>query len=207
MTGKKCVFCNYNSIKEEVLWESDNFYVKIGIGIFAPGHVMMVSKKHTSCFGELPKHLVKEFIFFKEKIFNLIKSNFSEPIIYEHGIYGQTVKHAHIHFLPFKTNLFILENIGKKIFTSLKSTQIDNIFQMINIFERDGSYIYLEENSKKQIFHTKGLQEGYNFRKEIARLTGLHGLARWQSIDEEEKQRNNEWVKTTKEILKKDVKF
>jgi len=90
---------------------------------------------------------------------------------------------------------------------NLKSTQIDDIFQMRDIFEKDGSYMYLEEKDKKQIFYTKGLQKGLNFRKEIARLTGLYGLSIWQSINEKEKQRNNEWIKITKEVLKKNVKF
>jgi len=112
MTKEKCAFCDYNSIKEDVLWESDNFFVKVGIGIFAPGHVMMVSKKHLTCFGELPNHLTKEFMSFKQEVFDAIKSNFFEPIIYEHGIYGQSVEHAHIHFVPKKNDLFILDNVG-----------------------------------------------------------------------------------------------
>ncbi|MCH8004171.1 MAG: HIT family protein [Nanoarchaeota archaeon] len=207
MTKEKCAFCDYNLIKKDVLWESDNFFVKVGIGIFAPGHVMMISKKHASCFGELPKQLIKEFMSFKEEVFNKIKSNFFEPIIYEHGIYGQSVKHAHIHFIPFKTDFFILDDIGKKVFRDLKSTQIDNIFQMMDIFEKDGSYMYLEEKDKKQIFYTKELQKGLNFRKEIARLTGLHGLADWRNMAKEEEQRNREWIKITKDVLKKNVKF
>ena len=67
----------------------------------------------------------------------------------------------------------------------------------------EGSYFYLEEKSKKWVFHTKNQPEGkFTFRKEFAKLTGLHGLTKWQTIPEEEKQRNNEWVNLTKEKLK-----
>jgi len=207
MIKENCLFCNYNLIKEDILWESENFFVKVGVGILAPGHVMMVSKNHLSCFGELPKNLFKEFSNFKEELFNSIKSNFSEPLIYEQGAYGQSVEHAHLHILPMKTDYFNLINIGDKILRDLKSTKIDDIFQIIDIFGKYGSYMYLEENGNKQIFHTLGIKKGYTFRKEIAMHTGLHGLAFWQNMDEKEKQRNNEWIKITKEALNRDVKY
>ena len=81
MTKEKCEFCDYNLIKEEILWESDNFFLKVGIGIFAPGHIMMVSKQHISCFGDIPKYLIKDFLFIKEEIFSKIGTNFF-PIIF-----------------------------------------------------------------------------------------------------------------------------
>jgi len=208
MTGKKCAFCNYNLIKEDVLWESDNFFVKVGVGILTPGHIMIIPKKHISCFGELPKQLSREFILLKEEVFSRIKSNFSKPIIYEHGMYSQSVNHAHLHFIPSKNEVYNLENIGKKIFKDLKSTQIENIFQIVDIFEKEGSYIYLEENAKKWLFHTKGLpHRKYTLRKEIARLSGSHGLADWRNMPKEEEQRDRQWIKITKEILKRYAKF
>lgn len=208
MPRKTCIFCNYNLVKEDVLWKSDNFFVKVGFGILAPGHVMIIPKKHISCFGKLPKQLINEFISLKEEVLNKIKSNFSEPIIYEHGVYGQTINHAHLHFLPTKNEFYKMGNIKKGLFKDLRSTRINDMFQIIDIFEKEGPYFYLEENDKKWVFHTKGLPEKkYTFRKEFARLTGLHGLKEWQNMDEEEKQRNKGWVKATKEVLNSNIKF
>jgi diadenosine tetraphosphate (Ap4A) HIT family hydrolase len=202
MTEEKCVFCNYNLIKENILWESDNFFVKVGVGIFAPGHVMITAKEHISCFGELPKELSKEFLLLKEYVFEKVKSNFSEPIIYEHGVYGQSVNHAHIQFIPNKSNFYHLERIKEKIFLDLDSTKIDDILQIMPVFKKDGSYLYLEENGQKWVFYTKGLQEGkYNFRREFARLTGLNGLSNWRHMPKEEKTRNKKWTILTKEKL------
>lgn len=202
MSRKTCIFCNYDLIKDDILWESDNFFVKVGVGILAPGHIMILPKKHMSCFAELPKQLNNEFMFLKEEVFNKIKSDFSEPIFYEHGIYSQTVNHAHVHFVPSRTKFYKLENISEKIFSDLKSNHINDFFQIIDIFQREGSYFYLEENDNKIIFHTEGLPKNkYTFRKEFARLTGLHGLKEWQNMDEEEKQRNKGWVKATKEVF------
>lgn len=200
---RNCLFCQIHKIKTDIIWKSKNFFVKVGIGILAPGHVMVVPKKHMSCFAELPKQLRKEFISIKEDIFNKVKSNFYEPIVYEHGIYGQSINHAHLHFLPSKNEYYTLENIKENFFKSMKSTQIDNTLQIREVFQREGSYFYLEQEGKKWIFHTKGLEEGkFTFRKEFAKLTGLHGLTDWQKMPEEEKQRNELWVNTTKEVFK-----
>ena len=102
----KCVFCDYDRIKEDILWETENFYVKVGVGILAPGHIMIVSKKHLSCFGEIPDELNEEFTHLIEEVFQKVKSNFSEPIMYEHGVYSQSVPHAHIHFVPKKSDFY-----------------------------------------------------------------------------------------------------
>ena len=64
----ECIFCNLQSSTDEILWETNNFFVKVGIGIFSPGHVMIISKKHLSCFGELPKELYKEFVVLKGEV-------------------------------------------------------------------------------------------------------------------------------------------
>jgi len=208
MAEEKCIFCNYDSIKEDILLKSDNFFVKVGVGILAPGHVMIIPKEHISCLGELPKQLTKEFISLKDDVFSKIKSNFSEPIVYEHGMYSQSINHAHLHFVPSKNKFYKLENLIENIFKDLKSVQISDIFEIRDIFEREGSYIYLEENNNKCVFHTKGLPDKkYTFRKEFSRLTGLHGLIEWENLPENEKQRNKEWVKTTKEVLNSNIKF
>ena len=198
-----CLFCERSKIEKDILWESDNFFVKVGVGILSPGHVMIIFKKHLSCFGELPEESEKEFFEMKKEVFDKVKLNFFEPVIYEHGIYSQSVSHAHIHLVPCKSQFHNIENIKEKIFKELKSTQINDMFQIREIYEEEGSYFYLEEKGKKWVFHTEGIVDGkFTFRKEFARLTGLKGLSSWQNLPEEEKKRNEEWVKITKEKLK-----
>ena len=202
MKKEDCIFCNYESIKEDILWESENFFVKVGVGVLSPGHVMLITKKHLICFAELPVFLHEEFLTLKGKIAEKISSSFSKPIIYEHGIYSQSVRHAHIHFVPSETEFYRLEGI-KEAFNYLKSERVQDTLEIKNIYKKDKSYFYLEENGFKWILQTKGLPEKeYDFRKEFAKLTGLHGLADWQKMREEEKCRNEEWVNITKNVLK-----
>jgi len=121
--------------------------------------------------------------------------------MYEHAVYGQSVPHAHIHFVPYKYH--VLMDLREKIFKGLNSIPVDDIFQIKDIYKEEGSYFYLEEKGRKWIFHTKGELEGkYNFRMEFAKMTGLWGLSAWRTMPEEEKERNEEWVRETKERLK-----
>ena len=199
-----CPFCQLEEIRKDILLESENFFVKVGIGILAPGHVMIITKEHILCFAELPDNLAEEFATIKNKLFEKLKSNFSEPIVYEHGIYGQSINHAHLHFLPRKNEYFDLSNIREVLFNGLKSTSIANMEQIADIHAKEGSYFYLEVDGGKLVYHTKGKEEGkYIFRKEFARLTGLKGIEDWRSMNEEDKQRGREWISITKKAFGK----
>ncbi len=200
---KDCVFCQTDNIKRDILLESENFFVKVGVGILAPGHVMIIPKMHLTCFGELPQQLMKEFLSLKDEVFNKVKSNFFEPIIFEHGIYGQSISHAHMHIIPIKSGHYNLKNIKENFFKGLKSTKIENFSKLADIFREEGSYLYLKENGQNWVFHTKDAPNGkYIFRKQFANFTGLHGLSDWKAMDDEERERNKEWVKVTKEVFK-----
>ena len=199
---KDCLFCQRDKIKDDILLESENFFVKVGVGILAPGHVMVITKGHISCFAELPKQIMKEFISLKNKVTENLKLNFTNPIIYEHGIYGQSIKHAHLHFLPRKNEYFDLSNIREVLFNGLKSTSIVNMEQLAYIHAKEGSYFYLEIDGDRMVYHTKDKEAGkYIFRKEFARLTGLTGLENWKSMTENDKQRDREWIDITKKTF------
>jgi len=200
MVEDNCVFCNYENIKGDVLEESGNFFIKVGKGILAPGHVMVITKKHEPCFGALSSQLLDEFEHIKKNLIDNLKNKFSEPIVHEHGNYSQTINHAHMHFIPKKNELYDLSDFVNSIFLDLNKTEIHTITSLFDIFNKEGSYLYLEENNQKWIFHTKGLPDGkYTFRKEFARLTGFHNLMDWRNISKEDQVRNDEWVNLTKQ--------
>ena len=94
-----CLFCDSKMREVDTLYETENFFVKIGIAIVTPGHIMIISKNHYSCFGEMPPELDQEFNQLKNKVFNLIQQHFSTPFLVEFGAKGQSVFHAHIHFI------------------------------------------------------------------------------------------------------------
>ena len=62
-----CVFCD--SV-ENILEETDNFYVKVGIGIVTAGHVMVIPKYHYKAMGAIKSNLIDEYLTLKEKVFS-----------------------------------------------------------------------------------------------------------------------------------------
>lgn len=101
-----CIFCRIveGKVPSPLVFESRNFIVIKDINPKAPGHSLVIPKKHFATFLDLPKEYYKEFMetikFATEKLlsqlgkraFNLQMNNFREA--------GQEVMHAHMHIIP-----------------------------------------------------------------------------------------------------------
>ncbi len=197
---KPCIFCQQENIKDEILWESENFFVKVGIGLLAPGHVMIISKRHFRCFGELPSDLHGEFLAVKKQVHEKVRELFSEPVIYEHGIYSQSVHHAHMHLVPRSTGPYALSNMHGRIFNGLPSQKVPSVQAVAEALRMFGSYIFLEEDGGAWIYNTKdAAPQAYTFRKEFGRLSGLTGLINWRTLAGEDLERDKEWIEATKQ--------
>jgi len=168
---------------------------------------MIITKKHIGCFAELPENLRGQFISVKDKLLENLNDVFGHTIIYEHGIFSQSINHAHLHFLPI--GFHNLKDIKERIFTKLKSKEVNDFFDVEDVFKKDGSYLYFEENGEKSIFETKGIPHlKYTFRDELCDLVGIRGLRRWETMTEEDKEKNEEWVTKTKSktsLIKKNL--
>ena len=76
MTEENCIFCNYKLIRNDILFNSNNFFVKVGVGILASGHIMLITKNHINCFANLSNDLKEEFLLLKEDIFKQQNSTY-----------------------------------------------------------------------------------------------------------------------------------
>ena len=133
-----CIFCNREKIAEDILYESSNFFVKVGFSIYAPGQLMLVSNEHYNCFAELSDNLETEKSHLENLLTEKISHAFFEPFQVEMGNWGQSVKYAHTHFVPLKSNF------------PGSCYHIKNVLQeMIN--QQDGSRIVYEEASLSRL--------------------------------------------------------
>ncbi|MEK6894708.1 MAG: HIT domain-containing protein [Nanoarchaeota archaeon] len=103
-----CVFCRIakGDIKQEKIMESDNFFAIRDIHPDAPGHSLVIPKKHFVTLLDVPNKLGNEMLEFTKKVasslmddkygdgFNLVMNNLQ--------VAGQVVMHAHIHVIPRK---------------------------------------------------------------------------------------------------------
>ena len=205
MTQDNCVFCDKNVIREGLLGETENFYVRANaIGTMAPGHLMVISKKHYSCFGALPKDLDEEYTALIKKVKEKVENKFSTPILTEQGVHKQSIKHAHIHFLPSVSERY---SFSDKKFIDLIPQEIKiefgkGILGIRKVVEEDGEYVSIQEDGKLYICRTKGYNGKFGpIRQFVPELIGLTKLLDWQKMSAEELERDKKWVKKTIDSL------
>jgi len=93
--------------------EVDDFYIVASLGqITDGGYTLLIPKEHIPCMAALDSSRTKTAVSLAIKIRNMISKEFrlnpfsKYPVtVFEHGIVGQSVKHAHLHFLPAVLNL------------------------------------------------------------------------------------------------------
>ncbi|OGK25019.1 hypothetical protein A3A46_04335 [Candidatus Roizmanbacteria bacterium RIFCSPLOWO2_01_FULL_37_13] len=133
------IFCQIEKkLDHQVLDQTDNFYLLYDGYPLLEGHLLLIPKQHVDCYSNLDKKLLREFNLFKKGAINFLKDKYSQPVIFEHGIAGQTVMHAHLHLLP--TNKSIEKDL-KQYGVVTKNPSIP--------------YLYFEYFNKKNYYNPK----------------------------------------------------
>ena len=71
----RCIFCDIPKKDFEIYFETPNFLVMPNPQYIVLGHMMIASKAHYGCTGELPPELFEEFVACHTFIHNKIKKN------------------------------------------------------------------------------------------------------------------------------------
>ena len=191
---KNCVFCDLKLNKGEVIFETENFFAGIGIGLAAPGHVMLIPKKHFACCADILKDLRPEFEDLKSLIFEKIKDAFGTPFLVEYGIFGQSVFHAHLHFIPK----------SRKATEFYPAYEIKDIFREMQIPDgipvrpalwktaaamkrQNGGYVFLQNGDCAVLFER--FEKELSYRHFFNENPGVKDVpARWQDITAEQEK-------------------
>ena len=197
----ECVFCDIKEIKEGLLDERDNFYLRASVrGAMAPGHVMLISKDHIPCFGAMPFDLNRDYSEYKDFITRRLEDKFSIPILIEQGIHGQSINHAHLHFLPSVSEWY---NFSDKLFVDFLPSEVPVtkgvcIEDIQRVFEEEGQYVSIEERGQLYVCHTVNYNGILRPLREIpAKVTSITTLLHWQDMPESEREKNKRWIKET----------
>lgn len=205
MGKDNCIFCQQS---EDIIFETDNFYVKVGIGIIAPGHVMIISRQHLNCFGELPNNLIKEFNELKNKLIKSITETFAEPFLIEYGVGLQSVNHAHIHFIPKKGHGYKINDILKEM-VSLEKADLEQVDmkKLKQIYEKEKRYVLIGDKNKLYACHLKHLKDGEKtinllYRVFFTNVIGLKGIRSWKTMTKKDKKIDEIKRNKTKKLLR-----
>ncbi len=98
--GVDCIFCSIASgdIPASLVHEDAEWVVFMSTDPDARGHVLIIPRKHTQYFYELPEPEFLPLMAFTQKVAQAVKQAYDRPVrFYTYGIH---VPHVHIHVTP-----------------------------------------------------------------------------------------------------------
>ena len=203
-----CIFCDYDIIKDDIIYETDNFFVKVGFGLVTAGHVMIVSKLHVRCYGELPDELNEEYHQLKQFVIQTITDKFATPFLLEYGIWGQTVPHAHVHLIATQNDEYEVKSIiDEMVIPSHVPFTKGTLSDVKELYAKEKKYVYIEEDGQTYIIDVSLLPNKdkadtpLDFRGFFPLKKGVKGIESWKNMSEETKVKDEEKRNVTKKLF------
>lgn len=194
-----CVFCDRTKFEERIIGENKEFWFIATLGqITEGGYTLIITKRHVPCIGAMTEKEVAEIEEAMLKASDAIEMEYGvAPVVFEHGIVGQTIQHAHLHLVPARIRL------AKKIRDDFPEAQI-NFLASLEVLRR----IYPWEGKKKYLLWStpEGLLKAIwdppappqYLRIVAAEFLGRPERANWRNMDPElDKQL---WTETVRRL-------
>ena len=106
MIQEKCLFCKIaaKEIPAEVIYEDEAAVAFLDIRPLAPGHTLVIPKRHAGTLAELPDDAVGPFFLAVKNALGVVEKALGPDgftLGINHGrASGQDVMHLHLHILP-----------------------------------------------------------------------------------------------------------
>jgi len=140
-----CAFCQHSDIARYVLKETPNFLIVTDHAPLVEGHLLIIPRRHYTCYGDVPAELDAELVTLKQEIQQFLAQYYAPVVFWEHGIFRQTVFHAHLHCFPFGT---IEYDHTQELHGAIVHTQED----VRTWYAACGQYFYMEQADTALLF-------------------------------------------------------
>lgn len=145
-TQTNCTFCQRSKIASYILKETANFCIVADHAPLVEGHLLIIPQKHYACYGAAPASIDPELQTLKQEVRAFFNRFYDASIIFwEHGVFRQTVFHAHLHCFPFRE---ITYNLTEGLHDLVVSSQDD----LRTWYANQGHYFYLEDSQHALLF-------------------------------------------------------
>jgi diadenosine tetraphosphate (Ap4A) HIT family hydrolase len=136
--GTNCAFCRRSHIASKIIKETRNFLLVADHAPLVEGHLLIIPKQHYACYGAVPATLDAEFLALKGEVRQFL-ARFYAPVVYwEHGVFRQTVFHAHLHCFPFGATDY---SLADEVHDAVVHSQED----IRTWYATRGQYFYMED--------------------------------------------------------------
>ena len=197
--NQNCPFCDRAQLEEYLIGENETFWVIASLGqITDGGYLLLIPKRHVACIAELDKPEIKRLMLDGEKICLIFSAEYGHlrPFVFEHGLVGQSVKHAHLHFLPSACD------ITQKIrgdFPEKEIVRLNSWLELKRIYEirREPYLLWIDTLSIINVCWDPPAQAQY-LRTVVAEILGCPERANWREMDPELDRRL--WSETVRRL-------
>lgn len=194
-----CVFCDRTKFEERIIGENKEFWFVATLGqITDGGYTLIIPKRHVSCIGAMTEQEVADIERAADRVSEAIRREYGiRPIMFEHGVVGQTIQHAHLHIVPAEIRLC------NKIYRDFPCNQLYFLpsLEMLR-------WLWTHFEEKKYLFWStpEGLLKAIlnlpapsqYLRIVTAELTHRPERANWRNVDPELDKRL--WTETVKRL-------
>lgn len=202
---KPCVFCDRSQFEERLIGEKNGFWIIATLGqITDGGYILIVPQRHVPCLAAMTPEELTVFNGLSADLFFILGEEYHHlPTVFEHGIVGQTIQHAHLHMLP------ALCDMKKRIaqdFPNCERETVHSFLELGKSFQRRQTpYLLWKDNvnilSRLNACWNPISQPQY-WRIVAAELLGRPERANWKTMDPElDKKLSQETVHRLKPIL------
>lgn len=138
MRTTDCVFCRREAL-DAVLAETEHFYVLADHAPLVEGHTLIIPRDHHACFGAIPDAYEAELVAIRRRVADFLTATYRAPAFFEHGVFHQSVFHAHLHAMPFGSL-----DLPSDLFTADGARPAASLADIRDWYASHGHYFYLE---------------------------------------------------------------
>jgi diadenosine tetraphosphate (Ap4A) HIT family hydrolase len=173
-------FITREELHNEVLLENSDFAVIADVAPLAPGHSLIITKRHLLAMSKLSAEGMSALDALRKGLASRLRSLYSKPVIaFEHGLCNRAlspscgIDHAHLHAVPTELD------IGDLVRHDFEVTELDSIAQLPKLSGGRNEYLmYINDNERMVIAFPPQTSSQY-FRRRLAESLGRR-MWNWQ---------------------------
>lgn len=181
---ENCVFCDRSQFEERLCGETKDFWIIATLGqITDGGYTLLVPKRHIECVGAMDLKILNDLALAADRVDFAVSSEYGvKPIVFEHGIVGQSIKHAHLHFVP--THCLFTKRV-RGDFPGTKIVAINSWDDLKNFYAtHQKPYLFWKDTEGAGICLNPPASMRY-FRTVLAEAVGRPERANWCTMNQE----------------------
>lgn len=202
--GEGCVFCNEKNFRDKIIEKKNGWYVVASLGQIIGGYMLLIPENHVSCIGEIGHNKLRAMLDLEEGVCQALSLEYKlDPFtdtfsvtVFEHGIVGQSIKHAHLHMLP------VVVDLSPKIradFPNSEIQKIPSVFYLQGLYKKKSKpyLLWSTPDGESMVCWNPPAPPQY-LRTVIAEALGRPERANWRNIEPESDKRL--WQETVRRL-------